>query len=151
MAREWSSDVGMALQFLAVFVSFAIRRHEPAGAAVAVIALLVAVLAAAVTWWALWHLGRGWRLGAVVTQDHELVVTGPYRWVRHPIYTAFLGMLGATILLITAWQAGITALILFVAGTEIRIRAEENLLARHFPDEFPSYRARTHTWLPPFR
>jgi len=76
----------------------------------------------------------GGRLRAVVTADHQLVTTGPYRWVRHPVYTALLGMLLATVLLFTEPWAAACALALYIVGTEVRVRAEDALLAGHFPE-----------------
>lgn len=151
VGKETWSDLGMGLQGIAVFVSFRFTRTHSPSEIVLLAALLLAGLSVGLTWWALLHLGPQWRLRAVVTADHRLVVTGPYRWVRHPVYTAFLGMLVATILLIAAPRAGVAALCLFVIGTEIRIRAEDRLLAQHFPHDFPAYRASVRAWLPLIR
>jgi hypothetical protein len=47
----------------------------------------------ALAWAATRHLGKQWRYEAALSEDHELIQTGPYRWVRHPIYASMLGML----------------------------------------------------------
>ena len=54
-------------------------------------------------WFAVRHLGKQWRIQAALSEDHELVQTGPYRWVRHPIYASMLGMLLATGFAKTWW------------------------------------------------
>ncbi len=97
---------------------------------------------------ALRHLGKHWRLDAALAEDHELVETGPYRWVRHPIYASMLGMLLATGFAWTWWPILLAALALFLAGTEIRVRAEDTLLEARFQESFPAYRSRVPAYLP---
>src|SRR5215470_11475713 len=58
--------------------------------------LVIAGLAFAL--WARWHLGRNWSSTVVVKQDHTLITTGPYRWVRHPIYSGMVLALFGTAL-----------------------------------------------------
>ena len=94
------------------------------------------------------HLGKHWRLDAALTKDHELVQTGPYRWVRHPIYASMLGMLLATGFAWTWWPLLLAALALFLAGTEIRVRAEDALLEARFQESFTAYRSRVPAYLP---
>ena len=81
--------------------------------------------------------------------DHELVRTGPYRIVRHPIYTSLMGMLIATMLLLRTepmWAA--ICLAFFIAGTEIRVRSEDALLASRFEDSFDDYRKSVKAYIP---
>jgi len=145
------SEIGMALQFAAVGLSFAWRRPEAAGGWLAAASIALALASIALNHYALAHLGRQWRLRAVIAEDHELVETGPYAWVRHPVYTAFFGMLVATVLAVTSPAAGALAAALFIAGTEIRIRAEEKLLAERFGRRYREYCSRVPAWLPPVR
>jgi protein-S-isoprenylcysteine O-methyltransferase Ste14 len=102
----------------------------------------------ALAWAATRHLGKQWRFAAALRKDHELITTGPYGWVRHPIYTSMLGMLLATGAAYTWWPMFAAALIFFLVGTEIRIRSEERLLAEHFQDSFVAYRARVRGYIP---
>jgi protein-S-isoprenylcysteine O-methyltransferase Ste14 len=99
-------------------------------------------------WAAARHLGKQWRYKAALSENHELIQTGPYRWLRHPIYASMLGMLLATLAAWTWWPMALGSLIAFVAGTEIRVRAEEGLLAQHFGDSFSVYRSRTSAYIP---
>ena len=97
-------------------------------------------------WWlrsALGHLGRQWRVRAVIADGHELITTGPYRMFRHPVYLAFLGMLLATAAIHGHPLVDLLLMIVFVIGTEIRVRAEESLLLAEFQDRFSEYLART--------
>lgn len=88
-----------------------------------------------------WALASARRAGTA----RILVTRGAYAWVRHPIYLAFLAMLLATGLLASAGLklAAVTAL--YVAGTELRIAAEEAELEENFPGEYARYR-RTVRW-----
>ncbi len=110
--------------------------------------MILAPPSAALGWAAARHLGKQFRLEAALSEDHELVQTGPYRWVRHPIYASMLGMLLATGLAWTWWPMFLAALIVFIAGTEIRVRAEDRLLAERFQKSFTAYRSRVRAYIP---
>lgn len=141
---------GMLAEAIAFAVVFAFRRGaaEPApavlvwcGAMLAPAAVLVAVSAAR-------SLGREFRIQAVVTGDQRLATRGPYRFVRHPIYASLLALLLATGIAITRWPALAAAVVVFLLGTEIRVRAEDALLAARFGEQFDAYRARTAAYIP---
>jgi protein-S-isoprenylcysteine O-methyltransferase Ste14 len=94
------------------------------------------------------HLGKQWRYEAALSEEHDLITTGPYSWLRHPIYASMFAMLLATLLALTWWPMLIASLVLFVAGTEIRVHAEERLLMGRFPAEYAAYRRRTKAYIP---
>ena len=94
------------------------------------------------------HLGKQWRIQAGLFSNHELVRTGPYRVLRHPIYVALLGMLIGTGLVVSWWPIVVLAASLFVAGMEIRIHAEDALLADRFGEAFEKYRATVAAYIP---
>jgi protein-S-isoprenylcysteine O-methyltransferase Ste14 len=96
-------------------------------------------------------LGQNWAVVARVTDEHELVRSGPYAWVRNPIYFGMLGMLIATILVQSLWWGGLTALIVFHVGTMVRVRSEERLLAAQFGSKFDEYRREVPAYIPRFR
>jgi protein-S-isoprenylcysteine O-methyltransferase Ste14 len=102
----------------------------------------------ALAWAATRHLGKQWRYKAALSENHELIQTGPYRWLRHPIYASMLGMLLATGAAWTWWPMWLGSVIAFLAGTEIRVRAEERLLAERFGGSFSAYRSRTSAYIP---
>jgi len=126
--------------------------HIPASEPVAFPRLAASVLfwapAVVVFWTAVQHLGRQFRITAGLYEDHQLVRTGPYAIVRHPIYSSLLAMLLSTICMITQWTWAIPALVLFLAGTEIRVRTEDRLLASRFGKDFADYRRRVPAYLP---
>jgi protein-S-isoprenylcysteine O-methyltransferase Ste14 len=97
------------------------------------------------------HLGKQWRVRAALNQDHELVTSGPYRIIRHPIYAAMLGMFLMTTLLVGRlpwWPIG---LVLFLTGIEIRIHVEEGLLRAHFGSRFEEWKRAVPAYLPLLR
>src|SRR3984885_4071218 len=79
------------------------------------------------TWWARIHLGRFWSNAITRKEGHRVIDTGPYRLVRHPIYTGLIAALSAT----AAVDATITALIgaaLVILGLSLKARSEERFL-----------------------
>lgn len=102
----------------------------------------------ALGWIARIHLGKQWRLEAALIEGHELIQSGPYRWVRHPIYASMLGLFLTTAAAWTWWPMFVPGLIAFLAGTELRVRAEERLLAERFPEAYLAYRSCTHAYIP---
>jgi protein-S-isoprenylcysteine O-methyltransferase Ste14 len=106
------------------------------------------VAAAVTSWNAVIHLGRQFRIHAGLYEDHELVRTGPYAIVRHPIYASLLSMLLCTLLIMTPWEWVALPLALFVAGTEIRVHSEDALLESRFGDDFRNYRRQVRAYVP---
>jgi protein-S-isoprenylcysteine O-methyltransferase Ste14 len=144
--RDRSSDAGLALQLGAMMLGWLWRgplRTDLLPAAIA-----IGVGSVALAWYAVFHLGRQWRIQAVVTEDHELITSGPYAWVRHPIYLAFLGMVASWSMATCPWPVCAAACGLFVVGTEIRVAAEDRLLERAFPKEAPSWKRNVAAYLP---
>lgn len=147
--RDRSSDTGMALQFAAMLLSW--FWQGPVRTGWLPVAIVTGGASVVLAWLALFRLGRQWRIAAVVTDDHELITAGPYAWVRHPVYTAFLGMVASWALAACPWPVLAVSCGLFVIGTEIRIAAEDRLLAAEFPETFPEYRQRVSAYLPGIR
>jgi protein-S-isoprenylcysteine O-methyltransferase Ste14 len=99
------------------------------------------------TIWARRTLAGNWSSNVTFKQGHELVRTGPYRYVRHPIYTGLLIMgLGTAVEIgqLHCWLSlPITAL-----GFWIKLAQEERLLLRHFPNEYPAYQQEVKALVP---
>lgn len=93
-------------------------------------------------------LGRQWRIDAGLNADHELVRSGPYRVVRHPIYASMLCLLLGIGMMVSRWPLFLAALVLFIAGTEIRVRVEDSLLSSAFGDQFLAYRKSVSAYIP---
>ncbi|NUR45418.1 MAG: isoprenylcysteine carboxylmethyltransferase family protein [Sphingomonas sp.] len=93
-------------------------------------------------------LGRNWSLVARTRTDHELIRSGPYARVRHPIYLAMLLFLIALAIGLGHWGQLLIAVPLFLIGTRIRTNAEDHLLEQSFGDAFRQYRDTTPALLP---
>jgi protein-S-isoprenylcysteine O-methyltransferase Ste14 len=144
------SLAGLFLQGLSIFIAFVARlpRNPPPGAARVGASAVFGGLAAVLSWTAVRHLGRQFRVQAGLYEDHVLVRSGPYALVRHPIYASLLAQLLCTLMLLTPWQWGLAALGLFLAGTEIRVRSEDRLLESRFHATFRRYRDQVPAYLP---
>ncbi len=150
VASAPSSRWGIGLVMVGFALAWAYVRpasYEKSTAAL-IASMVLGPSSVALAWAATRHLGKQWRYQAALREDHELIQSGPYRLLRHPIYASMLGMLLAVIGAWTWWPMGIGSVIAFLAGTEIRIRAEERLLALHFGASFTAYRARTSAYIP---
>jgi len=136
-----------------------LQRPLPAtGARLDALEIARDVLAPVLALWSVWFglsavrtLGKQWSYEARVIEGHELVTQGPYRWVRHPIYTAMLGKLLASNLAFGAWPGLLIAGTIFVVGTLIRIRAEEKLLRATFGEQYEAYARRVSAFVPGLR
>jgi len=155
--RDFKSSLGFLLQCVsyvacAVFPRRVFSPFLPLSSAgqYFLAALTIALTAASVwfCWAAARALGRQWALVARIIEGHELIVEGPYRLIRNPIYFAMLGMLLATGFAVARWQVLILAIAIFLAGTAFRIRTEENLLREAFGEEFDDYARRVPAFIP---
>ena len=97
--------------------------------------------------WARVTLGRNWSGIVTLKEGHELVERGPYRFVRHPIYTGLLSMFFATALAL-GHLAGFAATLLMFASFWIKLRDEEQLMLRQFPERYGAYRRRAKRIIP---
>jgi protein-S-isoprenylcysteine O-methyltransferase Ste14 len=150
VVRDPASRWGILL----VMLSFAFMGTyvRPAGFEKSTLSLVASMilgpLAVVLAWSATRQLGKQWRYEAALSEDHELIRSGPYRWVRHPIYASLLGMLLAVGTAWTWWPMLVASVIFYLIGTEIRVRAEDRLLASRFGEEFVVYKRTTPAYLP---
>jgi len=107
----------------------------------------ICVLGLLVTLWARWTLAGNWSSDVTFKQGHELIQRGPYRYVRHPIYTGILTMCFGTAIEIGRLR-GWLALPLMMVAFWIKLKQEEALMLRHFPDEYPDYQKRVKALIP---
>jgi protein-S-isoprenylcysteine O-methyltransferase Ste14 len=96
--------------------------------------------------WARWHLGRNWSGAVVVKEEHTLIRSGPYRLVRHPIYSGMgLALFGTA--LATGEARGFVGAALIVFGFVLKLQAEEERMRETFP-EYDDYARRTARLIP---
>jgi protein-S-isoprenylcysteine O-methyltransferase Ste14 len=135
----WST----ALVLLFVPIPGLTWRFLPSSFLWVVLGLVIQAGGMAIAFWARQELGRYWSSEVRIIADHHLVHSGPYQFVRHPIYTGML-----CIFIGLAIQSGqlhsLLAIPLFVIRYSRKIPAEEKLLEQTFGDEYGLYR--DHTW-----
>jgi len=96
--------------------------------------------------WARRYLGKNWSALPSIQEHHELVTAGPYRFLRHPIYTGVITALFGSAL---ATNVGWFIIFLFFASTFVwRIDREEQFMMQFFPDEYPEYKKHTKKLIP---
>ena len=122
------------------------RRFVPVGPIFPVLGTLLLAAGLGFSVWARRHLGRNWSTNVVVKEDHALVRTGPYRLVRHPIYTGLLLAFFGMALAIGEWRA-LAGLVCFVISFAIKSRLEEARMRETFP-AYEQYRRETRALIP---
>jgi protein-S-isoprenylcysteine O-methyltransferase Ste14 len=155
--RDRDSMIGVAIQGVAYALVWSIHRTffspivsvgRTGEFVLAVITVGIAFLSVWIIMSAVRALGKEWSVTARLVEGHELATRGPYRFVRHPIYTGMLGMLLATGLAISHWFSLLAAVVIFFIGTIIRVRSEERLLREQFGAQFDDYARRVAAMLP---
>ena len=154
--RAPAATVGIVLQSLSFVLVSNFRRSEwwPFGPSVAG-ELALAALAVLLSWLSAWFclravqtLGKQWTFAARVISGHELVTAGPYSVVRNPIYLGMFGLMLGTGLVLATWWSLVAAIVIYLLGNGIRIRAEEQLLEETFGTQFQEYANRVPAFLP---
>src|SRR5690242_16011080 len=144
-----TSRWGILLQFLAFTCLWQGRfwtRPSPIWRVLICIALFT--LASLLSWSSSRALAGQLRVDAALGSDHRLVRSGPYSIVRNPIYASMLLVLCAVGVVVTPWKRFLPALVLLLAGTEIRVRTEEKLLESRFAEEFRQYKRAVRSYIP---
>jgi protein-S-isoprenylcysteine O-methyltransferase Ste14 len=147
---------GIALQGCGFALVWSIHRAywwplPPSPIGEVALAVVAIVLAFASNWWSLravQTLGKQWTYEARVIEGHELITQGPYAVVRNPIYLGMFGLMVSSGLVFTTWWALLLAVIVFLVGNQVRIRAEENLLRETFGSQFDEYARRVPAFFP---
>lgn len=98
--------------------------------------------------WAQITLGKSWSDMPRMMKEQALITSGPYRTIRHPIYTAFLMILGSTLLISSNWLIGLCWIGMTALEVASRIQFEESLMLEYFGDSYRDYMKRTGRLLP---
>src|SRR5262245_4846771 len=108
-----------------------------------------AVLTAVGIGFAIWagvNLGRNWSSPPAMKEHHELVTTGPYAYVRHPIYAGI--MLAALGTALTSSIFGVAMFIFISITFALRMKKEEKIMLKLFPEQYPEYQQHTKRLVP---
>ena len=157
-AKAPKSYIGLALQGAGFGTVWAMRRTPMFSSFIEgqyvlnLVLQVFAVALAAVSVWlamsAIKELGKQWSLQARLVEGHKLITSGVYASVRHPIYTAMLGMLVATGIAYSHWLATLIGVVIFIIGTKIRTTSEERLLGDAFGQKFADWKAKVPGLIP---
>jgi len=153
--EQWSPATGLGYFVVCIVIFRLLFRTEflggqlliPHSPGTSLLAVLAGAAGLGITLWARIVLGRNWSGSITHKEDHELVERGPYGFVRHPIYTGMLLMVIGTAIARGTWDA-VAAIVLFIAVHIWKLRQEETLMTRYFPEAYPAYRARTKALVP---
>ncbi len=149
--------IGMMLEGVGFAFVFTVRREpftnifQMNSSIQILLTIISGTLAIASVWLglsAVKTLGKQWNIKAQIIEGHELITTGPYKIVRHPIYSALFGLLIVTGYSITQLWAFIIAIVLYFIGTIFRTRVEEQLLIQHFGDQYEKYKKKVPALIP---
>ncbi|HKT46581.1 MAG TPA: isoprenylcysteine carboxylmethyltransferase family protein [Candidatus Acidoferrales bacterium] len=122
-------------------------RLFPASAIADWTGLALVAAGVALAFWARWHLGTNWSGTVTLKQDHELIRTGPYRAIRHPIYTAILVALAGSMVQLGEVR-GVVALAVAWLSFYVKARREESFLKQEFGEGFETHARNTGMFLP---
>jgi protein-S-isoprenylcysteine O-methyltransferase Ste14 len=142
--------VGFALVFREGFGGALLARPIfVAGPISLLICVVVTVLGLLFAVWARLTLGANWSGTITIKTDHQLIRRGPYRWIRHPIYTGMLAALLATAITQGLWSGVVGFAFVFFALFR-KARREELFLSQEFGEGFAEHRQHTGMFLPRF-
>ena len=143
----YSLPLWIAVLLLIGRLPFMSSRFAPVGLGVELAGLAVAVAGFAFAIWARVHLGGNWSGSVTVKQGHTLVQSGPYAYVRHPIYTGLLAAILGTALVLGEWR-DLVALMLATASCWYKLSLEEQWMGETFGAAYADYRQRVRALVP---
>jgi protein-S-isoprenylcysteine O-methyltransferase Ste14 len=119
--------------------------------------MVSAIVGVVLTWsgiglaiWARYHLAEYWSARITIKEDHQLIRTGPYAHLRHPIYSGLvLATIGSTVV-IDEWRC-VFGVCLVLTGYCLKARKEETMLSQQFGDAFREHQKHTGFLIPRFR
>jgi protein-S-isoprenylcysteine O-methyltransferase Ste14 len=124
-------------------------RFVPQELWIAYLGIALSCVGTAISIWARYCLGEYWSARVTLKEGHQLIRSGPYAFIRHPIYTGMLLACCGTALVVGEWR-GILAVVLLCAAHSRKAMREERMLAQEFGDQYTAYRHSTGFLLPRF-
>ena len=146
LALMWIA--GMILPLVAIFtplLSFADYPLHPIAFAIGTVVLCLGM-------WLFYRshadLGENWSVSLEIRENHQLVTSGVYRLMRHPMYTAIFLTALAQALLLSNWLAGPSCLLAFLVMLAVRLGREETMMLNKFGEAYGEYMKRTKRLIP---
>ena len=136
----------IALFLLPYLPVFRFVNFAPVNPVLSGIGVILCAAGMAFLVWGRHRLGNNWSPTVAKKEGQELVTSGPYRYVRHPMYAGgLMATIGSAIVC-----GGAFVFLLIILGTIFirRVDAEDKLMAQQFPDEYPDYEKRTKALIP---
>jgi len=113
----------------------------------AYIGFTLAIVGMAIAVWARVSLGQYWSDKVLLKVGHQLIRSGPYVRMRHPIYSGVLLGVAGSALVVNQWR-GVLAFVLLLANYSVKARREDKILADAFPEDFPEHKRHAGFLLP---
>ena len=126
------------------------RHLLPAMPSIEYLGFALAVAGIALALWARVHLGQFWSDKVVLKVDHQLVRTGPYAFLRHPIYSGVLLGVAGTAVLLGEWR-GVLAFVILLTNYWVKAKREDQILAGAFPTTFIDHKHQAGFLIPRLR
>ncbi len=114
---------------------------------IGIIGLVFCILGAIIACWSRYKLGRNWSLSVQKKENHELIHSGIYKIVRHPIYTGLLLLFIGNTIIVGDYRGIIAVLIVFISFW-LKLTKEEKLLTENFGSQYIEYRKKTKALIP---
>ncbi|MHB8660776.1 MAG: methyltransferase family protein [Minisyncoccota bacterium] len=135
------------LTHVGVFDQLSLRHLGiPTSPYVSSVGVLLCATGVALAIWARAHLGQNWGMPMSLKEKSELVTSGPYAYVRHPIYTGMiLALLGSALVGDAVW---LVPFVIFCVYFVYSAYAEERHMAQQFPEQYAAYKKRTKMFIP---
>jgi protein-S-isoprenylcysteine O-methyltransferase Ste14 len=124
------------------------RRFLPASRILTAAGLAVEIAGILFAFWARRHLGRNWSGEVRIATGHQLIRSGPYKTIRHPIYTGVLAMY-AGVMLVSGQIHALLAFLIITVTYWRKLRLEEKILSENFGPDWDSWRRATWALVPP--
>ena len=138
---------------LSIWLAFELRGRFPEGLVphpwnCYLIGLLLFSAGLVLRWWAIIYLGCFFTVNVAIAEDHRLITTGPYRFVRHPSYSGSLLIFLGFALCFQNWFSMVVILLPISAAFLWRIHVEESALRANFGDRYAEYARKTYKVIP---
>ncbi|MFA5299302.1 MAG: isoprenylcysteine carboxylmethyltransferase family protein [Lutibacter sp.] len=114
---------------------------------IGIIGLIFCIFGAVISCWSRYKLGRNWSLSVQKKENHELIQSGMYKIVRHPIYTGLLLVFTGNTIIVGDYRGIIAVLIVFISFW-FKLTKEEKLLMENFGNQYIEYKKRTKALIP---